>query len=237
MSARPLFSADSIGKSFGSRTILKAASVWASAGKISVLFGRNGCGKSTLLKIGAGLMRADHGVVQFDGRAYLRPRLSELAARGLFYLPDRDLLSRRLTVGEQLRGVEWRFGGSRTAEILERLGISDLLSQTPIELSGGERRRAEIAAAWIRAPRCLLADEPFAGIDPADAEVLAEALRGMARAGCAIVITGHEVRQLLETADDIVWMTGGTTHGMGTPQEATRHEQFRREYLGAIRFG
>ena len=237
MLARPLFSADSIGKSFGSRTILKAASVWASAGKISVLFGRNGCGKSTLLKIGAGLMRADHGVVQFDGRAYLRPRLSELAARGLFYLPDRDLLSRRLTVGEQLRGVEWRFGGSRTAEILERLGISDLLSQTPIELSGGERRRAEIAAAWIRAPRCLLADEPFAGIDPADAEVLAEALRGMARAGCAIVITGHEVRQLLETADDIVWMTGGTTHGMGTPQEATRHEQFRREYLGAIRFG
>ena len=237
MLARPLFSADSIGKSFGSRTILKAASVWASAGKISVLFGRNGCGKSTLLKIGAGLSRADHGVIQFDGRSYLRPRLSELAARGLFYLPDRDLLSRRLTVGEQLRGVEWRFGGSRTAEILGRLGISDLLSQTPIELSGGERRRAEIAAAWIRAPRCLLADEPFAGIDPADAEVLAEALRGMAREGCAIVITGHEVRQLLETADDIVWMTGGTTHGMGTPQEATRHEQFRREYLGAIRFG
>lgn len=140
-------------------------------------------------------------------------------------------------MGEQIRAVEWRFGGSRTAEILERLGISRLLGQAPDELSGGERRRAEIAAAWIRAPRCLLADEPFAGINPSDAEVLAEAFRGMAQAGCAIVITGHEVRQLLDAADDIVWMAAGTTHGMGTPEEAIQHEQFRREYLGAVRLG
>jgi lipopolysaccharide export system ATP-binding protein len=237
MRAQPLFAADSIGKSFGSRTILKAASVWGREGKISVLFGRNGCGKSTLLKIGAGQLRADHGVVQFAGRAYLRPRLPELAARGLFYLPDRDLLSRRLPLGEQIRAVEWRFGASRTAEVLELLDIGGLLDQTPLQLSGGERRRAEIAVAWIRAPRCLLADEPFAGIDPADAEVVAEAFRGMARQGCAIVITGHEVRQLLATADDIVWMSAGTTHGMGTPDEAVRHEQFRREYLGPVRLG
>ncbi|HEX6371380.1 MAG TPA: ATP-binding cassette domain-containing protein [Longimicrobium sp.] len=237
MRAQPLFAADSIGKSFGSRTILKAASIWARPGKITVLFGRNGCGKSTLLKIGAGQLRPDHGVVLFDGRAYLRPRLPELASRGLFYLPDRNLLSRRLTVREQIHAVEWRFGGSRTGEVLERLGIRGLLDQTPVELSGGERRRADIAAAWIRAPRCLLADEPFAGIDPADAEVVAEAFRGMARQGCAIVITGHEVRQLLDTADDIVWMSAGTTHGMGTPEQATRHEQFRREYLGPLRLG
>jgi ABC-type multidrug transport system ATPase subunit len=237
MRAQPLFAADSIGKSFGSRTILKAASVWARPGKITVLFGRNGCGKSTLLKIGTGQLRPDHGVVLFDGRAYLRPRLHELASRGLFYLPDRDLLSRRIPVREQIRAVEWRFGGSRTAEVLEQLDIGHLLDQTPVELSGGERRRADLAAAWIRAPRCLLADEPFAGIDPADAEVVAEAFRGMARQGCAIVITGHEVRQLLDTADDIVWMAAGTTHGMGTPREAVRHEQFRREYLGPVHLG
>lgn len=237
MFARPLFAADSIGKSFGTRTIMKAASVWAAEGRVTVLFGRNGCGKSTLLKIGAGLLRADHGIVQFDGRTYLRPRLPELASRGLFYLPDRDLLSRRLTVGDQIRGVEWRFGGSRTAEVLERLGIGGLLDRTPPDLSGGERRRAEIAAAWISAPRCLLADEPFAGIDPADAEVIGEAFRGMAREGCAIVITGHEVRQLLDTADDIVWMVAGTTHGMGSPENASQHEQFRREYLGTVRAG
>jgi lipopolysaccharide export system ATP-binding protein len=237
MSAQPLFAADSIGKSFGSRTILKAASVWARAGKITVLFGRNGCGKSTLLRIGAGQLRPDHGVVHFAGRAYPRARLPELASLGLFYLPDRDLLSRRMTVREQIRAVEWRFGGSRTAEIIERLGVSRLLGQTPLELSGGERRRAEMAAAWIRAPRCLLADEPFAGINPSDAEVIAEAFRRMAQQGCAIVITGHEVRQLLDTADDIVWMAAGATHGMGTPEEAIQHEQFRREYLGSVRLG
>ncbi|HEV3050358.1 MAG TPA: ATP-binding cassette domain-containing protein, partial [Longimicrobium sp.] len=138
MHSPPLFAADSIGKSFGSRSILKAASVWARPGTISVLFGRNGCGKSTLLKVGAGLLRADHGVIQFDGRSYLRPRLSELAARGLFYLPDRDFLSRRLTVGEQIQAVEWRFGGSRTARVVERLGIGGLFGQTPVQLSGGE---------------------------------------------------------------------------------------------------
>jgi lipopolysaccharide export system ATP-binding protein len=237
MSAQPLFAADSIGKSFGSRTILKAASVWARAGKITVLFGRNGCGKSTLLRIGAGQLRPDHGVVHFAGRAYPRARLPELASLGLFYLPDRDLLSRRMTVREQIRAVEWQFGGSRTAEIIERLGVSRLLGQTPVELSGGERRRAEMAAAWIRAPRCLLADEPFAGINPSDAEVIAEAFRRMAQQGCAILITGHEVRQLLDTADDIVWMVAGATHGMGTPEEAIQHEQFRREYLGSVRLG
>ncbi|MQA92676.1 MAG: ATP-binding cassette domain-containing protein [Gemmatimonas sp.] len=235
MPAQPVFSADSIGKSFGPRTILKAASVWAREGQITVLFGRNGCGKSTLLKIGAGLLRADHGVVLFAGRAYLRPRLPELASRGLFYLPDRDLLSRRLTVRAQIRAVEWRFGGTRSAEILERLGIHGLVDRTPAELSGGERRRAEIATAWIRAPRCLLADEPFAGINSSDAEVITEAFRCLAQEGCAIVATGHEVRQLMDTADDIVWMAAGTTHGMGTPDKASQHEQFRREYLGAAR--
>lgn len=150
MRARPFFSADSIGKSFGRRTVLKAASVWATKGRITVLFGRNGCGKSTLLRVGAGLLRPDHGVVHFAGRVYLRARLHELASRGLFYLPDRELFSRRLTVREQIRAVEWRFGASRTAGILERLGIRRLIGRTSIELSGGERRRAEIAAAWIR---------------------------------------------------------------------------------------
>ncbi len=237
MHAQPLFSADSISRSYGDRTILKAASIRAHAGKISVLFGRNGCGKSTLLKIGAGLLRADQGAVHFDGRVYLRPRLSVLASRGLFYLPDRNLLSRRRTLRDQIRAVEWRFGGSRSAAILERLGIARLLDQTMEEFSGGERRRAAIAVAWIRAPRCLLADEPFAGINPGDAEVLAGAFQAMASEGCALVITGHEVRQLMETADEIVWMSAGTTCVLGTPDEARSHEQFRREYLGLCAVG
>lgn len=229
-----LFAADSISKSFGSRSVLKAASIWASAGRITALLGRNGCGKSTLLKIGAGLVAADQGTVHFANRVYLRPRLSQLAAEGLFYLPDRNLLSTRLTVRQQIRAAEWHFGAERTAEILGRLKLTDRLNQTSTQLSGGERRRAEIALAWIRAPRCLLADEPFAEIDPADRELIAQALRETAQNGCALVITGHEVRDLLEIADDVVWMTAGTTHGLGPPQAAAEHDQFRREYLGPV---
>jgi ABC-type multidrug transport system ATPase subunit len=229
---RPLFAADSIGKSFGSRRVLSAATIWAREGTIVALFGRNGCGKSTLLKIGVGLLRGDSGVVHYAGRAYLRPRLPHLARLGLFYLPDRDLLSRRLTLRQQIRAVEWRFGTGRTAAVLERLGLEGLLDQTSVEISGGERRRAELALAWIRGPRCLLADEPFAGINPSDAEVVADAFRAMAREGCAITLTGHEVRQVMAVADEIVWMTAGTTHGLGTPHVAASHHQFRREYLG-----
>jgi ABC-type multidrug transport system ATPase subunit len=228
----PLFSAESISKSFGARTVLKAASIWAYEGRITALFGRNGCGKSTLLKIGVGLERADQGAVHFGGRVYLRPRLSELARNGLFYLPDRDLLSRRLTLRQQIQAAEWHFGATRTSGIVERLELGSLLDRNSRQLSGGERRRAELALAWICAPRCLLADEPFAGIDPADRELIAQVLREFARDGCAVVISGHEVAHLLEIADDVVWMTAGTTHGLGAPEAARQNDQFQREYLG-----
>jgi ABC-type lipopolysaccharide export system ATPase subunit len=99
-------------------------------------------------------------------------------------------------------------------------------------MSGGECRRAEVAMAWIRQPRCLLADEPFLGVNPIAAETVARALRRMADGGCAVVVTGHEVPQLMEIADEIVWMVAGTTHGVGTPEEAARHDQFVRDYLG-----
>jgi lipopolysaccharide export system ATP-binding protein len=228
---RPLFSADSVGKRFGDRTVLRAASVWGWPGCVTALFGRNGCGKSTLLRIGAGLMAADQGVVHLDGRAYLRPRLHQLARRGLFYLPDRGLLSPRSTVGEHLRAVRWRFAPP-AEPFPEALEVAPLLDRLPGTLSGGERHRAEIAVAWARNPHCLLADEPFAGISPADAERIGAALRALARRGCALVVTGHEVPQLMETADEVVWMTAGTTHGVGSPAAALAHEQFGREYLG-----
>jgi lipopolysaccharide export system ATP-binding protein len=229
---RPLFSADSIGKAFGSTVVLKAASIWATPGRITVVFGRNGCGKSTLMKVGAGLLPADSGVVHFDGRAFLRPRLHRLAALGLFYLPDRGLLSSRWTLRQHFAALQWRHPGARGVEMASELGLAPLMDQRPTALSGGERRRAEVVLACAREPRCLLADEPFAGISPRDAEAIAGVLRGMAASGCAIVVTGHEVPQLVEIADEVVWMTAGTTHGLGTADQAATHDQFRREYLG-----
>ena len=115
---------------------------------------------------------------------------------------------------------------------MDLLGLTQVLDNGTEELSGGERRRGDLAAALIRRPRCLLADEPLTGIDPADGERVCAALRALAGQGAALVVTGHEVEVLLQLADHVVWMTAGTTHGLGSPEAARAHDQFRREYLG-----
>lgn len=235
MSSDPVFAADSMGKGFGEQTVLKAASIWATAGRITVVFGRNGSGKTTLLKVATGLVPADHGVVHFRGRSYTRPRLPSLARDGLFYLPDRGLLTRNWSVRFHLEAVAWRFRPTRFHDVIEQMGAAELLEQFPDELSSGERRRVELALAVLREPVCLLADEPFASITPTEAELVSQALRQMAGQGAAIVVTGHEVPALLDVADDVVWMVAGTTHGLGSVEEALAHEQFVREYLGPSR--
>jgi ABC-type multidrug transport system ATPase subunit len=229
--ARILF-IDAIGRTFGDRRVLSSATAWAHAGRVTALLGRNGCGKTTMLRIATGQVRPDYGTIRFRGRSYQRPRLHRLARAGLFYLPERGLLSWTATVRGQLALVARRFGGDAD-EALDRSGLGHVADQLPQNLSSGERRRAEVALAWIRRPACLLADEPFHGIAPIDMERVADCLRDLRRLGCAILVTGHEVRVLLDLADDVIWMTAGTTHALGSPGQAERHHQFSREYLGA----
>jgi ABC-type multidrug transport system ATPase subunit len=229
-SRRVLF-VDSVSKSFGERRVLSNASAWAWTGRISALLGRNGCGKSTLLKIAAGQLKPDYGSVELLGEKSYRPRLHRLAKRGLFYLPERGLLSWTHTVGEHLELFARRFG-SDAGRIGDRLDLRPLIDSLPQNLSTGERRRAEIALALIRAPGCLLADEPLLGIAPRDVDLIGGGLRDLASNGCGVLVTGHEVLPLLALADDVIWMTAGTTHALGSPAKASAHDQFRREYLG-----
>jgi ABC-type multidrug transport system ATPase subunit len=223
---------DSIGKSFGARRVLTAASVWVQSGRISALLGRNGCGKSTLLKIAAGVLPADHGIIRFQGRTYTRTRLHRMARAGLCYLPERGLLAPLTTVRRHLQLVEGRFGVSGKDEVLDRLNLRHLLDATPEQLSTGEKRRAEVALAFLRRPNCLLADEPFMGIAPLDIDLIAECLHTLAAHGCAILVTGHEVRALLDVSDDVIWMSAGTTHALGAPALALENHSFRRDYIG-----
>lgn len=224
--------ADSVGKSFRGRRVLSSATLHVPPGRITALLGRNGCGKSTLLRILIGFLQADHGRIEFEGEFLARPRLGALAARGLFYLPDRDLLSRNRTVRHHLDMLARRFGIGNAGDVVESVGIASLLDRLPGQLSGGERRRAELALALMRRPTCLLADEPFLGIAPRDAEVVATALRTLAAHGCGVLVTGHEVELLLDGADDVVWMTAGTTHPLGAPADVWRYHSFVRDYLG-----
>jgi ABC-type multidrug transport system ATPase subunit len=229
----PLLVADSIAKSFRDRRILTSATLRGVSGQLRVLFGRNGIGKSTLLKVAAGRLAPDGGSVQFAGRAYLSAHQAELASLGLFYLPDHDLLSRAYTVRTQLEMLRRQFQGGDVEAAAERVGIAAQLDKRPHRLSGGELRRAELAAVLVRRPRCLLADEPYRGVSPRDAADMTAVLRSLAAAGTAVVITGHEVPTLLEAADHISWCTNGTTYELGAPSVAVKHEAFRREYLGS----
>ncbi len=213
--------------------MLKAASAWASPGRVTVVLGRNGSGKSTLLRCAVGLDRPAEGVVRYADELHVRPRLSRLAARGLFYLPDQGLLSRRMTFGEHLGLFARRFEITDARVVTERLGAADLLDSYPGQLSGGEKRRCELTIALARRPRCLLADEPLAEVEPRDRPMVAASMRDLARSGAAVLVTGHEVEDLLAIADEVIWMTAGTTHGLGSPAEARAHTQFRREYLGS----
>ena len=145
--------------------------------------------------------------------------------------------STAFAVRTQLEMIRRQFEGGDIETAAEAVGLAArLLDRRPYELSGGERRRLEIAAILVRRPRCVLADEPFRGVAPKDAEVMTRVLKDIAAAGTAVVVTGHEVPTLLAAADHVTWCTAGTTYELGSPAAAVLHESFRREYLGRANY-
>ncbi|HYC31940.1 MAG TPA: ATP-binding cassette domain-containing protein, partial [Gemmatimonadales bacterium] len=213
--------------------VLTSATLRAEPGCITALVGRNGIGKSTLVKIAAGWLRADHGTVRFRDRLYEHAALHRLAEAGLFYLPDRALLSPGFSVREHLDSAARRWGRDELQDVVRRTGIGPHLERRPSSLSEGELRRAELALALLRGPACLLADEPYRGLAPYDREALTEGLRHLAGRGCAVVVTGHEVQTLWDVADTVVWCTDGTTYELGSPASAAEDWRFRQGFLAS----
>lgn len=224
--------ADCVSKSFADRKVLRSASLRAKAGEVRAILGRSGEGKTTLMRIAVGLLQPDSGVVHLGDRAYLRASLPALAGSGVFFLPDHDILAPGTPLDAQLRLFERRFGGRDRREAARLAGVEHLLAARPASFSGGERRRAELALAVTRVPSVLIADEPYRGIAPVDHEVLTALFRAMARDGCAVVVSGHEVPSLLGAADHVTWSTDGTTYELGPPEAARAHEGFSTRYLG-----
>ena len=233
----PLLSVEAVARSFGRRRILGTAGMWATPGKITALLGRNGIGKSTLLKITIGQLRAERGIVIYKDIRTARPRHHLLARRGLYYLPQEGALSRWFSVRTHIEAVGRLAPEGAVNHAVKACRLGELLDRRASNMSGGERRRAELGLVVARQPDCLLADEPFIDLAPTDCTLISEILRELAQGGCAIVVTGHEVDVLLEVADDVIWMTAGTTHALGAPEEARSHDQFRREYLGGRMLG
>lgn len=226
---KELAAVESVSKSYGRHRVLSSVSLTVRPGRVHALMGRNGSGKTTLLQIACGVERADHGFVRYGGRVMERPRLHRLARRGLWFLPHEGLLTGSWTVGAHLR----RVGAGRPVRAARELGIEGLLERSPDQLSGGERRRVELALVQVRKPDCLLADEPFRGLAPVAAREVGRRLRRLAARGCGVLVTGHEVPDVLDIADEVSWLRGGRVRHLGTPSAARSVAGFRERYLAS----
>jgi hypothetical protein len=229
----PLLTVECVGKSFGERRVLSSAFIARGARRVA-----NSAGSEWHREVDAPQNRrrphrAGHGSIHFDGRAHLAARLREMAADGLFYLPDHDLLSTAFTVRQQARDDP---PASSVAGISRRRWSEWELShidKRPQQLSGGERRRAELAAVFVRKPRCLLADEPYRGVAPKDAEDLTAAFcpwRGWSRDRCH----GPRGADALGAADHVTWCTSGATYELGPGRPSRRRNA---QHFGATTRG
>jgi ABC-2 type transport system ATP-binding protein len=221
--------ADSVGKRFGRTTVLRAATITIGDG-ITVLVGRNGSGKTTLVRILMGLTEADSGIIHFDQHYLERPRWSWMARRGLAYLPADGFLPIRDRVSAVLRTVSANESDYQHA--VKRSNLSGLCEKRVHELSTGERRLTELAWLTLRRPRVVIADEPLRTLSPLNRGETMQRFRDLAQNGTAILVTGHETRELLDHADTVQWLDGGYIRQLGSPDQAKQDEVFVNSYFG-----
>jgi lipopolysaccharide export system ATP-binding protein len=233
---------DRIGKSFRGRQVVKGVSLRLDRGEVVGLLGPNGAGKTTCFYMITGLIAADYGAIWLDGQDITNQPMYQRARLGLGYLPQETSIFRGMTVEQNVMAVvemrERRRDKIRaiTQELLEELHIDHLKSAAAVSLSGGERRRVEIARALASEPAFMLLDEPFAGIDPlaiADIRDVISYLRGR---GIGILITDHNVRETLDIIDRASIIHAGEVLFEGSPEEILADPEVRRVYLGD-RFG
>ncbi len=230
MMAPPILEATGVATRRRDRWILTSATLGAHAGAVTALLGRNGAGKTTLLRVLVGDLSPESGTTRVDGAPLERPSRAGLARLGVCFMPARDVLHPRVSV---LRQLTWIAASAVQLETtLAQLTLLELGDQRPAALSGGERRRAELAAALLCAPRVLVLDEPLRGIAPLDAALLLSALRTFARQGGAVILTAHEWPLLEGQIDSVVWCYAGTTRAFDSHAAAAADAQFRREFLG-----
>jgi len=229
---------DTLKKRYKSRVVVKDVSLEVSSGEIVGLLGPNGAGKTTCFYMIVGLVAVDGGRIFVDDRDISRMPMHRRARLGLSYLPQEASVFRKLTVEENIRAV-LELQGLPEAKILERLAqllrdlnIAHLRQATALSLSGGERRRVEIARALATQPSFILLDEPFAGIDPIAVLDIQRIIRFLKERSIGILITDHNVRETLGICDRAYIINDGSVLASGNPHEIVRNESVRRVYLG-----
>ncbi|HWW10978.1 MAG TPA: LPS export ABC transporter ATP-binding protein [Brevundimonas sp.] len=229
---------DAVGKSFGDRPVVKSVSLRLKRGEVAGLLGPNGAGKTTCFYMITGLVAADYGSIYLDGEDITSQPMFQRARMGVGYLPQEASIFRGMTVEQNVMAVvEMRQKNQRKAreqvtQILEELRITHIRKSPAVALSGGERRRVEIARALASEPSFMLLDEPFAGIDPLAISDIREVVSYLKNRGIGILITDHNVRETLQMVDRASIIHAGEVLFEGSPQEIVDNPEVRRVYLG-----
>lgn len=233
-----LIRATALAKHYGQTVAVKNVSLDLNAGEIVGLLGPNGAGKTTSFYMMVGLIPATAGKVFIDGADVTMMPMWQRAKNGIGYLPQESSIFRKLTVWENVMavvetlGLSSREAQSRTAEQLTDLGLERLARQAAYTLSGGERRRLEIARALSTQPRFILMDEPFSGVDPISVAEVQSIIRRLKAKGMGILITDHNVRETLSIVDRAYLIHQGQVLVSGTASDIVNNPESRRYYLG-----
>ena len=235
----PLLVVEGLIKNFGRRRVVDGVDFEVHAGEIVGLLGPNGAGKTTSFRMTCGMIEPDAGAVMLGEHDVTNwPMYRRAAEGGMGYLAQESSVFRKLTVEQnllailELLGVDRRARRLRSDELLEQFGIARLKKNRALSLSGGERRRLEIARCLVSEPKIILLDEPFTGIDPVTIGSIQDIIRKLRDDGIAFLITDHQVRETLEITDRSYVIQEGRVLCHGTPAEITANAEARRVYFG-----
>ena len=229
---------ENLRKRYKARTVVQDISLQVSSGEVVGLLGPNGAGKTTSFYMMVGLVPLDGGHILLDGKDLGKLPIHQRAKLGLSYLPQEPSIFRKLNVAEnilailELQKLTAEQQQERLEELLQELHITHLRYNPAVSLSGGERRRVEIARCLASSPRFILLDEPFAGIDPIAVIDIQKIIRFLTERGIGVLITDHNVRETLGICDRAYIVNEGKVFASGSPQEIIHNDSVREVYLG-----
>jgi lipopolysaccharide export system ATP-binding protein len=235
---RPVLSAEGLIKTYGGRTVVRGVSLEIASGEIVGLLGPNGAGKTTTFSIVVGLVSPDAGLVRLGDADLTELPMYRRARAGISYLPQEPSVFRKMTVEENLLAILETLDlppsqrSDRCDALLTEFGLETLRDNRAYTLSGGERRRVEIARSLVLSPYFLLLDEPFAGIDPIAVLDIQQIVRRLALSGIGVLITDHNVRETLSIVDRAYIISGGEILRAGTPLALSSDTVVKKIYLG-----